>query len=104
MMFLGKTLNQLGFHHEFKAIRRLGKGQFATVFEVEKLANGDRFAVKAFSKGQLLKTPKGMQSLINEINILRTFNHPNLQRLHGVYESENSIYIVMELLTGGSLF
>lgn len=49
-------LNQLSFHRQFKAIRKLGKGQFATVFEVENLENGEKLAVKAFSKGLLSKT------------------------------------------------
>lgn len=62
---LNKVINQLGFHQQYKAIRKLGKGQFATVFEVEQLLTGNRFAVKAFSKGHLIKTPKGMEALIN---------------------------------------
>ena len=31
-------------------------------------------------------------------------SHPNVLRLEGVYESDNSIYVVLELLTGGQLF
>jgi hypothetical protein len=31
---LKTKVNQLGFHQCFKAIRKIGKGQFATVFEV----------------------------------------------------------------------
>ena len=30
--------------------------------------------------------------------------HPNVLKLEGVYESDNSIYVVLELLTGGQLF
>lgn len=30
--------------------------------------------------------------------------HKNLLRLEGVYESNNSIYIVLDLLSGGQLF
>ena len=31
-------------------------------------------------------------------------NHPNVLRLESVYESDNSIYVVLELLTGGQFF
>lgn len=30
--------------------------------------------------------------------------HKNVLKLEGVYESDNSIYVVLELLTGGQLF
>lgn len=30
--------------------------------------------------------------------------HPNVLRLDSVYESDNSIYVVLELLTGGQFF
>lgn len=35
-----------------------------------------------------------MESLLNEIKIMRSFTHKNLQKLEGVYETENSIYLV----------
>lgn len=45
-----KMVNQLGFHKMFKPMRKLGKGGFATVYEVERIIDGKLFAVKAFSK------------------------------------------------------
>jgi serine/threonine protein kinase len=35
---------------------------------------------------------------------MRKFNHKNLMRLFEVYESDNSIYISVELLEGGQLY
>ena len=35
---------------------------------------------------------------------MRKMNHPNLMRLFEVYESNNSIYVVVELLEGGQLY
>lgn len=34
---------------------------------------------------------------------MRKFNHKNLMKLYGVYESQNSIYVSVELLEGGQL-
>ena len=34
---------------------------------------------------------------------MRSLNHENLLRLYYIYESENSVYMVLELVTGGNL-
>lgn len=35
---------------------------------------------------------------------MRAFNHDNLMKIEGVYETENSIYMVVEHLKGGVLY
>lgn len=35
--------------------------------------------------------------------MLRTFDNPNILKLEGVFESENSIYIILELFSNGQL-
>ena len=35
---------------------------------------------------------------------MRAINHDNLTKLYEVYETKNSLYMVMELLEGGSLY
>jgi len=46
---------------------------------------------------------KKKESVFNEINILRTLNHPNILKLHQVYETETSYYLILELCRGGNL-
>lgn len=91
----------------FKPLKKLGKGNFASVYEVERVTDHAKFAVKAFSKQSCFNAKNGKESLINELTIMRQLSpswHPNILRLEGVYESENSIYVVLELLAGGQLF
>lgn len=91
----------------FKPLKKLGKGNFASVYEVERITDHAKFAVKAFSKQSCFNGKNGKESLINELNIMRQLSldwHPNILRLEGVYESDNSIYVVLELLNGGQLF
>lgn len=91
----------------FKPFKKLGKGNFASVYEVERLTDHRRFAVKAFSKQNSFSAKNGKESLINELNIMRELSqesNENVLDLEGVYESDNSIYVVLELLTGGQLF
>ena len=35
---------------------------------------------------------------------MRKFSHKNLMKMFEVYESQNSIYIIVELLEGGQLY
>ena len=85
----------------FKPVRKLGRGNFATVYEAQRSTDRQRFAVKAFSKQNSYCAKNGRESLMNELSLLRNLNiepHPNVLRLEAVYESANSIYVVLELL------
>jgi serine/threonine protein kinase len=62
------------------------------------------FAVKAFSKGSLLTNSTGKPALINEINIMRIVDSEYSVKLEAVYETKNSVYLVLELLEGGEIF
>ena len=39
-----------------------------------------------------------------EVNILKRVRHANVIQLYEMYEIDNKIYLVMELVTGGELF
>lgn len=43
-------INQRGFHELFKPIKKIGKGNFATVYLVIRHEDGGKYAAKAFSK------------------------------------------------------
>jgi len=42
--------------------------------------------------------------LATEVNILTKADHPNVVKLHKVHDTETTLYLVLELLTGGELF
>ncbi len=67
LKYLSKNLNQYGFHKLYKPVRKLGKGGFATVYEVQRVTDGIRFAAKAFSKASttLSSNPTNKQILLN---------------------------------------
>jgi len=80
----------------------LGTGAFSQVRLAEsKESPGDLYAIKVIDK----KALKGKEdSLENEIRVLRRLEHPNVVKLFEAYESKSSVYLVMELVTGGELF
>lgn len=46
---------------------------------------------------------KGRESLENEIKVMRRLKQENLVSLHETYETQNSIYFVLDILKGGEL-
>jgi len=46
---------------------------------------------------------KGKESLVNEVAVMRALHHETLINLYEVYETTNSIYFVLDLLSGGEL-
>ena len=42
--------------------------------------------------------------IIKQINILKTLDHPNIIKVYEFYSTQNYIYIINELCTGGELF
>lgn len=44
-----------------------------------------------------------MQSILNEIEVLNRIDHPNVVKLIEIFEDEDNIYMVLELMRGGSL-
>ena len=49
-------------------------------------------------------TEEDRVGLQNEIDILKQVDHPNIVKLHDIYEDEKYFFLIMELLTGGELF
>lgn len=82
---LAKKLSQTGFHKIYKPIKKIGRGNFATVYLALRLEDDKRFAVKAFSKEYSYAEEDGKASLDNEIKIMRMLNHRNLLQLHEVF-------------------
>jgi calcium-dependent protein kinase len=44
-----------------------------------------------------------IQSIEEEILILRMLNHPNILKIHEVYENKLFVYLVLDFIAGGEL-
>lgn len=80
---------------------KIGSGSFAVVWRSRHRQSGREVAVKEIDKKQL--SPKISESLLKEISILSTINHPNIIRLLKAIETEDKIYLVLEYCEGGDL-
>lgn len=92
------------FFNDFNAISVLGKGNFAKVYKVKSRTTEKEYAAKIFEKKELTKTAKLRKTILSEIRIMRLLDHPYIMKMHQVYEGEQHIYLVFDLLNGKELF
>jgi len=88
---------------DLSRIGLLGCGGFGAVELYEHKSNGQTYAMKALSKGYIVKT--GMQeSVMNEKNILLMTNSDFIIKLYETYNGQQSLYFLMEVALGGELY
>jgi polo-like kinase 1 len=75
--------------------RQLGKGGFATCFEVTHLQSGRIFAGKIISKQNLKERTK--MKIVSEIKILNELNHDNIVKMEYFFEDSENVYIMLTL-------
>lgn len=49
-------------------------------------------------------SPAMHERVVTESMILARLHHQNIVKLYEIYESDEAVYLVMELLSGGELF
>ena len=96
--FVGKSEGL--FLDNYEVIKQLGKGGYRKVYEVKNKKSGEIRACKHLSKLSI----KNLEKFQREINILINSDHPNIIRIFEIFESQRSLYIVMEECKGGEIF
>jgi len=79
----------------------IGRGGFSVVVEATSRANGEKYAVKIVEKSVI---QEDIKLLKREIDIMKQVEHENILKLIEIYEDEDNVYIVMELVDGSELF
>jgi len=80
----------------------IGRGAFSVVKRGKNRRTGDDVAIKYIEKKFV--DPQDLMLLAREIDIMKKVQHKNVLRLVEVFETEDIICLVMELVTGGELF
>ena len=81
---------------DFVKIRELGTGNYGSVFLVREKATGFVCAIKQIKKNRLIED-KIVEQFIREIKIQMFLNHPNIMKMHGFFNDETSIYLMLEV-------
>jgi len=83
--------------------RKLGQGAFSTVREAKhKNDPFQTYAVKCVERSKLSKEDE--EALVDEVGILREFDHKAIICLYDFFKDSKMYYLVMEQMLGGELF
>ena len=88
------------FLDNYDVVKQIGKGGYGKVYQVRNKKSKEIYACKHLSKLSI----KNLEKFEREINILIKSDHPNIIRIIEIYESQRSLYIVMEECKGGEIF
>mmetsp|Transcript_134423 Transcript_134423/g.268274 ORF Transcript_134423/g.268274 Transcript_134423/m.268274 type:complete len:669 (+) Transcript_134423:3-2009(+) len=80
----------------------LGQGSYAKVQSATCLRTGQQLAVKTLWRTRM--SEQSWRSAQQEAQIHLSMDHPNIVRLHRVYDEGSAMHLVMERLEGGELF
>ena len=94
------ALGSRGLRDFYDCTKKLGKGGYGKVFQVKNKSTNKLYACKKLSKLNI----KNVKKFQNEIEVLMKMDHPNIVKLYEVFESDNSLYLIMEECYGGELF
>ena len=94
---------------DYQEIKVLGSGSFAKVLLVKNNVTGLIRAMKVIKKKKLMtsSSPDDGSSdieILNEINILKQIDHPNVVKIFEFYNSEDAFYLITEYCSEGELF
>lgn len=70
------------------------------VYKTQDTKTGQFYAIKAFSKSYIQQKSNGVDSLMDEIRKCRSLFNRNIVKFEEYYETENSVYLVFEYLSG----
>lgn len=78
-------------------------GVFGRTRLVRSLKDRNFYALKIMKKARIVKQGQ-LTHVQNEIKIMSRLRCPFVQELKGVFQDENSLYLVLEFIPGGELF
>ena len=87
----------------YEIITKIGKGNFGSIYKIRRKSDSKIFCWKEMDYGHM--TQKEKQSIVNEVNILREFRHPNIVKYYDrIIDKKNTkIYIIMEYCENGDI-
>ena len=84
----------------YEKVQRLGEGSFGEVWLVRHKILGKNYALKIIEKSPY----SNEKQIINEIEILKTLDHPNILKILEFHLDKDKYYIVTDYCPEGELF
>ena len=100
---LGSVSKQTDYKKKYEYISTIGNGAFGKVrLYRDRKIKSLKYAIKTIKKD--IFNVHSIESIIREIEILRSLDHPNIVKYFETYEDEVFLHIVMEYIPGDNLF
>lgn len=85
-------------------LEKLGEGSFGRVYKAVDLNDDSLCAVKVCELIIIQVISKALiRDALLEQSILQSLHHPHIIRFRRVHENKSNVYMIMELMEGGSL-
>lgn len=88
--------------HKLELIEVLGTGSFGRV-QLVSAPNGRSYALKCMHKAKLVEL-KQVEHANNERQLMLMCDHPFVLKLHATYQTEDEVFLLIDLVLGGELF
>ena len=88
---------------QYEVGKKIGDGNFAEVKECVHRKTGKKYALKIIDKSKT-RGAKETKMIENEVRTMQVIRHPNCVALYDVFDTEDELFLVMELVEGGDLF
>ncbi|KAK4506738.1 hypothetical protein PRZ48_000471 [Zasmidium cellare] len=99
--------NSYGMHwnggETYNVVGQIGKGAFASVYQLATKADGQLYAAKELEKRKFMKNGVLDRKLENEMHIMQQIEHASIVQYHEYQDVANHLYIIMEYVPCGDL-
>eukprot|EP00877_Chromochloris_zofingiensis_P012318 jgi/Chrzof1/733/Cz01g26210.t1 len=83
----------------YQLLEECGRGAYATVYRALCVPLNEEVAIKKMD----LDSSWDLASLVKEVHLMKTFNHPNILQLHASFVTQHELWMVMPYLDVGSV-
>jgi eukaryotic-like serine/threonine-protein kinase len=96
LLMIGQTVSH------YKILEKLGEGGMGVVYKAQDITL-DRIVALKFLPAHISIVDETKARFLQEAKAAAALNHPNICTIHGVEEDAGNMFIIMELVEGGTL-
>ncbi|XP_023118334.1 serine/threonine-protein kinase Sgk2b [Amphiprion ocellaris] len=89
---------------DFDYLKVIGTGSFGKVLLAKHRKQGGYYAVKVLKKKMIVKRKEQKHVMVERSVLLKGLQHPFLVGLHFSFQTQNTLYFVLDYVNGGELF